>query len=176
MKTTFTLKDLVLAGLLIALGLLLPFLTGQIPSLGNALLPMHIPVLIAGFVLGGPLAMVVGLITPLLRSFLLGAPPMFPAAVTMGFELAAYGLFTGLFYQILRKKTWAIYASLILSMILGRVVWGLVRWILVGLAQIPLTWHIFVTEAFVRAVPGIILQIVLIPVLVLALRRARLVE
>lgn len=85
-------RDLVLAAFFLALGLLMPFLTAQIPSLGARLLPMHIPVLICGFVLGGPMGLIVGFITPLLRSLLIGMPPMFPTAVAMAFELAAYGL------------------------------------------------------------------------------------
>lgn len=168
-------KKLVLAGLFLALGLLLPSLTMQIPSIGTLLLPMHIPVLLAGFVLGGPYGLIVGLITPVLRSALFGMPPMFPGAVAMSFELAAYGLFTGLLYKALPKKNWAVYVSLISAMLIGRLVWGTVRWVLLGLAQIPLTWEIFITEAFVNAIPGIILQLVLIPVLVIALKRARLI-
>lgn len=167
-------KKIVLAGLFLALGLVMPLITGQIPSLGNALLPMHIPVLLTGFVLGGPYGLVVGLLTPVLRSVLFGMPPMFPGAVAMSFELAAYGLCTGLLYKALPKKNWAVYISLICAMIIGRVVWGAVRWVMLGLAQIPLTWEIFIADAFLKAIPGIILQLVLIPVLVIALKRARL--
>ncbi|MDI9464411.1 MAG: ECF transporter S component, partial [Bacillota bacterium] len=85
-------RNLVLAAFFVALGLLMPFFTAQVPALGARFLPMHLPVLLGGFILGGPLALVVGLITPLLRSFLFGMPPMFPTAVAMAFELAAYGL------------------------------------------------------------------------------------
>jgi len=169
------LKKLVLAGLFLALGLLLPFVTGQIQTFGKALLPMHLPVLIAGFVLGAPYGLAIGFITPVLRSALFAMPPMYPVAITMSFELAAYGLFTGLFFKKLPRRDWSIYASLLLAMVLGRVVWGTVRWILLGLAGVPFTWQFFITEAFVTAVPGIILQIVLIPVIVIALKRARLI-
>ncbi|MGI6362987.1 MAG: ECF transporter S component [Bacillota bacterium] len=103
MKNSTT-KKIVLAGLFLALGLLLPSLTGQIPSIGKRLLPMHIPVLLAGFALGGPYGLIVGLITPVLRSALFGMPPLFPNAAAMSFELAAYGLLAGLLYKVLPKQ------------------------------------------------------------------------
>lgn len=167
-------KKIVLAGLFLALGLVMPLITGQIPSLGNALLPMHIPVLLAGFVLGGPYGLVVGLLTPVLRSVLFGMPPMFPRAVAMSFELAAYGLLTGLLYRGLRMKDWSIYVSLVIAMVLGRVVWGAASMLLFGLQGNTFTWQMFIAGAFLNAIPGIILQLVLIPVLVIALKRARL--
>ena len=121
---TLSTKKIVLGGLLLALGLVLPFLTGQIPKIGQMLLPMHLPVLIAGFVLGSPWGLAIGLLTPVLRSLLFGMPPMFPSAVVMGFELAAYGFFSGLFHKLLPQKNIFIYISLILAMVLGRGAWG----------------------------------------------------
>ncbi|WP_322597248.1 ECF transporter S component [Acetivibrio straminisolvens] len=91
-------KRLVLSGLFLALGLLIPFLTAQIPSLGSRLLLMHIPVLLCGFICGWPYGLIIGLVLPVFRSMLFGMPPMFPTAVAMAFELAAYGLMTGLLY------------------------------------------------------------------------------
>lgn len=167
-------KKIVLAGLFLALGLVMPLITGQIPSLGNALLPMHIPVLLTGFVLGGPYGLIIGLITPVLRSALFGMPPMFPHAVAMSFELAAYGLLTGLLYRMLGRKDWSIYVSLVISMVLGRVVWGAASLLLFGLQGNAFTWQLFLNGAFLNAIPGIILQLVLIPVLVIAIKRARL--
>lgn len=165
-----------MAGLFIALGLLLPFLTGQIPSLGSQLLPMHIPVLIAGFVCGGPYGLVIGFVTPLLRSVLFGMPPMFPTAVAMAFELAVYGFATGLFYKVLPKKNVSVYGALIISMVCGRIAWGIVSWILYGLRGTAFTWQMFAAGAVINAIPGIILQIVIIPVIVLALKKANLIE
>ena len=168
-------KRLVLAGLFLGLGLLMPFLTGQIPSVGSRLLPMHIPVLLAGFVLGGPLGLVVGLVTPLLRSVLFGMPPAFPTATVMSFELGAYGYLAGVLYRTLPKKSVSIYASLVLAMIGGRIVWGLVSSVVLGLSGTPFTWQMFTAGALVNATPGIILQIIIIPAIVFALRRAKLV-
>ncbi len=98
-------KKLVLAALFLALAYLLPFLTGRIPEIGSMLLPMHLPVLICGFVCGWPYGLAVGFVAPLLRSFTLGMPPFFPTAVAMAFELAAYGAITGICYKKLPKET-----------------------------------------------------------------------
>ncbi len=169
-------KDLVFAGLFIALGLVLPFLTGQIPSLGSRLLPMHIPVLLAGFVCGGPLGLAVGFIVPLLRSVLFGMPPLFPTAVAMAFELAVYGFATGLIYKLLPKRSVFIYVSLVISMICGRIVWGIVSYIIYGFGETPFTWQMFSAGAVVNAIPGIILQILIIPAVVIALKRGKLLK
>ena len=166
-------RHLTLASLFIALGLLLPFITAQIPSLGNMLLPMHIPVLIGGFVLGWPYGLLVGLVLPVFRSVLFGMPPMFPTAIAMSFELAAYGFMTGLFYKLLPKKNIFIYGTLILAMVLGRGVWGGVSYFLYGLNDAAFTWQIFLSGALVNAIPGIIIQIVIIPILIIALKRAK---
>ncbi len=174
-KRILSTRKLVLAAMFIALGLILPFLT-QIPSLGNRFLPMHLPILVAGFVCGWPLGLLIGFITPLFRSLLFGMPPMFPTAVAMSFELAAFGLLTGLFYRLLPKKIPFIYVTLILAMVLGRVVWGMVSLVLYGIAGNPFTWQIFMTSAFVNAIPGIILQLILVPLLVKAFEKARLIE
>ena len=169
-------RKLVFAALFLALGLVLPFLTAQIPQIGSMLLPMHLPVLLCGFVCGWPYGLLVGAVTPLLRSMLFSMPPLYPTAVAMAFELAAYGLLAGLFYKLLPKKPVYVYVSLILAMLGGRVVWGLVQMILMGLVAQPFTWQIFMAGAFGNALPGILVQLVLIPVFVLALRSAKLMD
>ena len=163
------LVHLVTSAMLIALGLLLPFLTGQIPEIGNMLCPMHIPVLLAGFFCGPLFGAVVGVATPLLRSFLFGMPPLFPKASAMAVELLVYGLCAGLLYLAFRKKRWSVYPSLVLAMLAGRAAWGLVSILFYGMRDIPFGWAVFFTEAFVNAIPGIILQLILIPLLVLTL-------
>jgi riboflavin transporter FmnP len=175
MKKSST-KYLVLAGLFLALGLVMPFLTGQIPSLGNKLLPMHIPVLLAGFVCGWPYGLAVGFIVPIFRSILFGMPPMIPTAAAMAFELAAYGFLSGLLYKLLPKKNSYIYATLIVSMIGGRIIWGIVSFLLYGLRGNAFTWQMFMAGAFINAIPGIIIQILIIPIIIIALKNARLIE
>lgn len=169
-------KKLVAAGVCLALGLVLPFLTGQIPEIGSMLLPMHIPVLICGFVSGPFYGLAVGFIAPLLRSLLFGMPKMMPSAVGMAFELAAYGAFSGLFYRLLPKKKLFIYVSLLGAMAAGRVVWGLVSFVLYRILGTPFTVEIFLAGAFLNAVPGIICQLILIPVVIMALQKTGTLE
>jgi riboflavin transporter FmnP len=165
-------KKMVYAGLFLALGLILPFMTAQIPSIGSRLLPMHIPVLLTGFVCGLPYGLAVGFITPILRSFLFGTPPLFPVAIAMAFELAAYGAITGLIYRVLPKKPWSVYISLLIAMLGGRVVWGIAMYMLLASNGAIFTWAAFIAGAFINAIPGIVLQIIMVPLLVLALERA----
>ena len=125
MKTNKEVFKITLSAIFLALAYVLPFLTGQIPQIGATLCPMHIPVLLCGFICGWKYGLIVGLIAPLLRSFTLGMPPLFPTALCMSFELAAYGLLSGLTLQILPKKKLYIYLSLIIAMLGGRFVWGI---------------------------------------------------
>lgn len=169
-------KKLTLSALFLALGIVLPFFTGQIQQIGNMLLPMHIPVLLCGFVCGGPSGLLVGLITPLLRSIMFGMPQMMPMAVAMAFELATYGAVSGIMYSKMKNKKWGIYISLLTAMVAGRVVWGVVSYILYGILGNPFTWEIFAAGAFLNAVPGIIVQLVLIPIIIYALKKTRMWE
>ncbi|MBR6184864.1 MAG: ECF transporter S component [Clostridia bacterium] len=170
--TSLRVRKLTYAALYLALALALPFITGQIPEIGAMLCPMHIPVLLCGFLCGWPWGLAVGFIAPLLRGAVFGMPVLFPTGVAMAFELAVYGGIAGLLYRALPRKTWATYLTLLIAMILGRLVWGLVRLILAGLTGSEFTMALFLAGAFSDAVPGIILHIVLIPVLVIAMDRA----
>lgn len=164
------------AAMCLALCIVLPFLTGQIPQIGSALSPMHIPVLLGGFLCGPWWAMVIGATAPLLRHFWFGGMPPLVTAIAMSFELAAYGLFSGLLYRLLPKRTASIYASLISAMLLGRIVWGAAMTVISGVTGSVFTWSIFIAGALLNAIPGIILHIVLIPVLVLALKQVGALE
>lgn len=168
-------RRLVFAALCLALALVLPFLTGQIPQIGSMLSPMHIPVLLCGFVCGWPWGLIVGGLAPILRSLIFSMPPMFPVAFAMTFELATYGLVAGLLYKLLPKKTGWLYFELIAAMIAGRVVWGIVRFAIAGLGGSEFSFAAFLAGAVTSAVPGIILHIVLIPLIVLALKKADLI-
>lgn len=175
MKIRNSIRDLVFAAVCLALCMVLPFLTGQLPQIGSALSPMHIPVLLAGFLCGPWWAMAVGAVAPLLRHAALGMPPLI-TAVAMSFELAAYGLFSGLLYARLPKKTVNIYVSLIAAMVLGRVVWGAAMLVISGVTGSAFTWAAFLAGALLNAIPGIIVHILLIPVIVMALRKAGLID
>lgn len=165
-------KRLVLSALFLSLSYVLPFLTGNIPQVGSMLLPMHIPVLLCGFLCGAPWGFGVGIIAPVMRSLLTGGfPPMFPTAIAMSAELATYGLISGLLSRHLPRKPAGTYAALVCAMVCGRVVWGIVTALLLINGD-GFSFAAFVAGAFTNAVPGIILQLVIIPPIVLALSRA----
>ena len=167
-------RRLTLSAMLLAVGMLLPFLTGQIPQIGKMLCPMHLPVFLCGFVCGWPWGLAVGFIAPLLRSAWLGMPLIFPDAAAMAFELAVYGLISGLLYRRLPKKVSSVYLSLLAAMLCGRVVWGIARLVFAGIQGSSFTFSAFIAGALTTAIPGIIVQLALIPLVVLALRRAKL--
>ena len=170
--TSLRIRRLTYAALYLAIAMVLPFVTGQIPEIGSALCPMHIPALLCGFMCGWPWGMAVGFIAPLLRSVVFGMPALFPGAVAMAFELAVYGGLAGFLRRRLPRKKGVAYAVLLISMIAGRVMWGAVRVVLAGLSGSSFTWALFLAGAITNAIPGIILQLVLIPLLVVAMERA----
>lgn len=183
-KQPLYVKRLVLSAMFMALGLILPFITGQLQQVGTMLLPMHIPVLLCGLICGWQYGAVVGFVLPLLRYSLFGMPPIYPMGISMAFELAAYGAVIGICRKIFQRKKWFataseskryildIYFSLAVSMICGRIVWGLVRYALASVTRQAFTWQMFVAGAFVTAIPGIVIQLILIPALMIALERA----
>ena len=175
MKKADTLR-LTLASLFVALGLVLPFLTGQIPEIGSMLLPMHLPALLCGFVCGWPCGLAVGFVMPLLRSLIFGMPPLMPTAIAMAFELGAYGALAGFLYERLPKKQTRVFMSLIGAMVVGRIIWGLVSWALAAVfLPNAFTLPMFFAGAFVKAWPGIAAQIIAVPLIVMALEKARLI-
>ena len=175
-KTHRTIRNLVFSALCLGLCLVLPFLTGQIPQVGNMLCPMHIPVLLSGFLCGPWWAMATGLVAPTLRFILFSMPAPMPVGLAMTFELAVYGLTAGLLYRIMPKKIPGIYASLIGAMIAGRIVWGIACIFIYGAMGNAFTWSIFLAGAFINAIPGIIVHIILIPALVIALKAYKIID
>ena len=158
---------LVYASLFLALALVLPFLTGQIPQIGAMMTPMHFPVLLCGFLCGWQWGIAVGFSAPLLRSVLFGMPVMYPMAVCMALELATYAAVAGMLYRVFPQKRRFLYVSLIISMILGRLVWGLARFLCAGLDISTFGLSAFWTGAVAMSVPGILLQLLIVPVLVI---------
>ncbi|MCD8381229.1 MAG: ECF transporter S component [Lachnospiraceae bacterium] len=166
-------RTMVLAAMFLAIGIVLPTITGGIPQIGNLLLPMHIPVLFCGLICGWQYGLIVGFITPLLRGAIFVYPIFYPNGLGMAFELATYGSVIGFLYARFHKKNVAsLYISLISAMIVGRVVWGVVRVIMLGVAGTAFSWQMFIAGAFLNAIPGIILQLVLIPAVMTALQKA----
>ena len=174
MKPSNRLQKLVLSALFLALAYVMPFLTGQVPEIGSKLCPLHIPVLLCGFVCGPIWGAVVGFVAPLFRALTLGVPVLFPKAVCMAFELAAYGAVTGLMHRLLPRKRVFIYPSLLTAMVVGRLIWGAAMYVCMGIKGGAFTLAAFVAGAFTNAIPGILIQIVLVPVLVMLLEKTKL--
>ncbi|MFZ5351282.1 MAG: ECF transporter S component [Bacillota bacterium] len=156
-------NKLVKSGIFLALGLIVPYTFHMVGFAGQVFLPMHIPVLLCGLLLGAQYGFTVGLMTPLLSSLLTGMPPIYPVGVSMTFELAAYGMISGVIYKKTRLN---IYISLILAMLAGRLVSGTVNYILLSGTENPYVLKMFLTSAFIKPVWGIIIQVVLIPIIV----------
>ena len=175
-KHTSPARSIVLAALFLALAFVLPMVTGHVPQVGNMLCPMHFPILLCGFVLGGPWGLAVGFAAPLLRSVLFGMPPMFPIAIAMAFELAAYGLVSGVLWHKVKHTVPMMYASLVTAMVAGRLVWGAVRFVLAGLTGSSFPFSAFLSGALLTAVPGIVAQLVLIPLILVALQKAKVMD
>ncbi len=163
-----TTKELVLSGLLLASGIIVPMIFHMFGMTGPIVLPMHIPVLIGGFLLPPQLALVLGIITPIASGILTGMPVMFPMAIIMAFELAIYGLTASL---STRKFKLPIIPSLIISMIAGRIAAGLTVAVLVRMFAVKMDPFLFVKSAIITGLPGIIIQLIFIPALLLAIRR-----
>ena len=168
-------RMLTASAMCLALCLVLPFLTGQIPQIGSALLPMHIPVLLCGYLCGPWWALLVGICAPLLRHLLFGMPPLL-TAMAMSAELAGYGAVCGIMYRKFPKNLTGIYLSLIIAMFAGRILWGIAMVFITGIGSNGFTWSLFVAGALTNAIPGIILQLILIPILVSTLRKANFIE
>ncbi len=170
-------KKLVYSAVFLALCIVLPMVTGHVPVVGNMLCPMHLPVLLCGLICGWQYGATIGFVAPLLRSVLFGMPPMFPTGLAMAFELCTYGLVIGLLFSRVRRQNLAgIFTALVPAMLCGRIVWALVRLVLAGISGSAFTFEMFLSGAFLTAIPGIILQLVCIPALVLALGHAGAIE
>lgn len=165
-----TTKKLVSCALCIAIGVLLPMAFHVIPNAGSIFLPMHIPVLICGLFCGTPYGLACGMITPFLSSMTTGMPPAMILPQMM-IELAVYGLVTGLCEKhiILKNEISKLYMSLIIAMLAGRIMNGFVNTCI--LSTQGYTLSVFMMASFITCLPGIILQLIVIPVLVRILNR-----
>lgn len=173
MKKMTALNKLVITGVCIALCIVLPLTLHAVPNAGTLLSPMHLPVLLCGLICGAPYGLACGLIAPLLSSLITSMPPaaMLPA---MMIELAVYGLVSGLLIRFVRtdKVIVNLYISLLGAMLSGRIIAGIARALF--FAGGTYSWNAWATAYFVKSLPGIIIQLILIPVIYLALRRANL--
>ena len=176
MNSMESVKKITLTALFLAIGMILPFFTGQVPQIGSMLLPMHIPVFLCALICGWKYGLPMAFVLPLFRSMTFGMPPLFPTAVSMAFELATYAFAAGFLYGRSEWKcTRALYRCMIIAMIAGRVVWGIVQMTLLNMSGKGFGLQAFLAGALFNAIPGIILQLVVIPSIMVALNRARLV-
>ena len=155
-------KKMILASFFIAVGLILPMIFHTVNLSGTIFSPMHLPVMLGGFLLGPIYGAAIGIITPVLSSILTGMPPLMPVMPMMALELLGYGFMTGLLFS----KTKKIYVSLIVSIIFGRLCSMLAAFIL-SLTVAPQISPIpYVLSGVINGLPAIIIQLVLIPILV----------
>ena len=160
-------RKILLSAMFLSLGVVLPFLTGQIKEIGDTLLPMHIPVMLCGLICGWKYGAAVGCILPFLRAVTVGMPPIYPNAVWMAAELATYGFVIGfLYFTFYKKQMWWLYFCLFVSMVSGRVVWGIAKAILLGVAGKSFTLQAFIAGGLIDSIPGILLQFILIPAII----------
>lgn len=165
-------EAMIVTALCIAIGLILPMLTANIPTLGSMLLPMHLPILLCGLYCGMKYGIIAGVVTPLLRSVMFGMPPLFPVAIAMAFELAMYGAMAGWVYVSIQNKKGSVYPALFVAMLAGRIVWGATMFVLLSIGGGVFTFPMFIAGAFTKAIPGITLQLILIPAIMYALQKS----
>lgn len=168
MRNRISVRDLVVSGLLLALGLIIPSIFHSSGISGKVFLPMHIPVLLGGFLLPPLFAMFLGMLTPILSSLMTGMPELFPMGVIMLFELGIYGLTASLLYRKFRMST---IVSLVISMVIGRIVAGIIVFLLIVLFTIEMDPIIFIKAGVITGLPGIIIQLILIPTLMYGINR-----
>ena len=167
-------KYLTMTAACIALGVVLPQAFHAIPNAGSVLLPMHIPVLLCGLICSWQYGLLCGILTPILSHLITGMPPMayLPPMIA---ELAVYGLLAGILVHVIRTKNFLLntYAALIVAMVGGRICYGAVNALYFRAGKYSM--EIWLTSGFVTALPGIILQLIAIPVLCMALKKAKLI-
>ena len=177
-------RKMVVTSMLIALCVVLPIAFHQVPRAGSILLPMHIPVLLAGLVCGWKFGLITGITGPILSTMITGMPPTMAIASLMSIELGVYGTVAGILAYFIRTRsaTLDLYISLVGAMIVGRVVAGLAQVFFFfggtyvdGIWTANYTWALWTTSYFVTSLPGIVIQLAFIPSVVMALERERVI-
>ncbi len=171
-STADTTLRLVFSALLLALSIILPTVLSASPQIGQMFLPMHLPIMLCGMICGTPYGIIIGLIAPLLKFSLTGLPVII-TAISMAFELAAYGGMCGLLYKTFPKKVSYVYPNLLISMIIGRVINGAMQYLIATTTESDFILKTFISVTTLNALPGIVIQFALIPLVILALRKTR---
>ena len=167
-------KKLILSAIFLAIGFVLPMFFGQIPAIGQVLLPMHIPVFLCGIICDWKYGAIIGFILPLIRSLIFSVPVLYPTAIAVAFEMAVYGLISGLVYKFFTKKTLlSIYVALIFAMVIGRIIRFIAESTLLGFQGKTLVLKAFFANVIISGIPGIMLHLVLIPLVITTLKKAK---
>ncbi|MCL1862694.1 MAG: ECF transporter S component [Defluviitaleaceae bacterium] len=173
------LKRLIVTAMLIALCVVLPMAFHSIPRAGSIILPMHIPVLLAGLICGWKFGLLAGVLGPFLSASLTGMPPLGGVAELMMIELGIYGLVSGVVMHFIhtRRASFDLYISLIAAMLVGRVVAGIGQYayFFSGMEGESYTWALWTASYFVTSLPGIVIQLAFVPSVVMALERERVI-
>ena len=173
MNTVSHIKRITFTAVCLALCVVLPLALHMIPNAGSVISPMHIPVLLCGLICGWPYGLICGLIGPLLSSVITGMPPaaMLPSMMV---ECGTYGFVTGLMMRYVRtgRPTADLYISMITAMIMGRTVAGLAKALIFTPGAAPFAW---VTTSLVAGIPGIVIQLIVMPTVIFALTKAHLI-
>lgn len=173
-RKTVEVRSIVYAAVCLSLCLALPFLTGNIPEIGQQFAPMHFPVLLCGFLAGPVWGGVVGLTAPILRSFLFSAPLLYPQAIRMAIELMVYGIASGLFYRYLPKKPIGIFTSVLCAQFFGRLAWGIAQYLLsLWDPKCEFYLEMVVTQTVSSSLWGILIQLLILPPIVFAMQKAK---
>ncbi len=172
-----SIRSIVYAAVCLAMCMVLPLLTGNIPEIGQQFAPMHFPVLLCGFIAGPFWGGVVGFIAPFLRYLIFSVPVIYPQGVRMAFELLTYGAAAGLFYRYLPKKPFGIYVSLLCAQFFGRFAWGICQYLLsVFDKSNEFYLEMIMAQTITSSLYGIAIQLVLIPPIVFAMQKARFIS
>ncbi len=166
------LGELTLAAMFLAMGLLLPLATGQLPQVNRFLLPMHIPVFLCALLVGWRYGLCVGAVLPMLRGALFGVPAIYPTAMAMTAELAVYGLVSGIIYgRGEKKRIGRLYISLTVAMVAGRAVRAVTEYILLSLSDKGFAAAAYISGALLPSLVGMVLQLILIPIVVSVVKK-----
>lgn len=166
------LRRLTGTALCIALGLIVPMLFHAV-GLGATFSPMHLPVLLCGLCFGPWYGLICGVLCPFISSIVTGMPPLFPTCLTMTFELSVYGFLSGFLYRTLKKN---IYLSLIITMIAGRLTGGFVSAVIFTIIGSPYSFELFFSAYFITTLPGILVQLIIVPLIVFALEKGKVIS
>jgi hypothetical protein len=167
-------KKITLTALFTALGILIPIVFHTNPMFGSVFLPMHITVIVCAMITGPYRGMICAALTAFISSIVTGMPPIYPVGVIMIFELITYASVAGILTKILIvriNKIAALYTALIAAMLAGRIIMGAASVIFIGLIGNGYSMKAFITAAFITALPGIIIQLAIIPWIILVLRK-----